>query len=153
MNIQVKTLFLQLLLTAMSFFCVSPVTMAYDDQANDKVHSQERGYYDLKSSPYFFEHKSEFKELFKYRENLPEYWAHHGKRHFEDLTPEQREQLRLRRDAFQALPKEERDRIYKAREKFQQMPPEKRERLKEKWLNMSPEERKKARKRKYKHRD
>jgi Protein of unknown function (DUF3106) len=78
----------------------------------------------------------------------------HEYRHkrYEELSPEQRKKLRQRRDDFNALPQEEQERIHRARDKFRDMPPEKREKLKEKWRNMSPEERNRARKnRAYKH--
>lgn len=77
---------------------------------------------------------------------------HHkyGRKHFDELTPEQKEMIKKRRKAFKSLPPEERKRIHKAREKFHNMPPEKREKLKKKWKNMSPEERDNAYKKKFK---
>ena len=74
----------------------------------------------------------------------------YGRKHFDELSPEQKEIIKKRRKAFKALPSEERERIHQAREKFHNMSPEKRERLKNKWKNMSPEERDNAYKKKFK---
>lgn len=78
-------------------------------------------------------------------------YGNHRKR-YEDLTPEQREKLRKRRDDFRSLPPEERERIRNAREKFRKMSPEKRQELKDKWKKMTPEERKQRHRKKDKKR-
>lgn len=74
------------------------------------------------------------------------YLAEHHRGRFEDLTPEQKERLRQRREKFKSLPPEERERIKKAREKFKKASPEERGKLREKWQKMTPEERNKHRK-------
>jgi hypothetical protein len=61
-----------------------------------------------------------------------------------DITPEQRERLKERRKRFESLPPEEKLRLKEARKKFKQLPPEERKRLKQKWRDLSPEERDKA---------
>lgn len=81
----------------------------------------------------------------------PKGYGNHHKR-YEELTPEQRENLRKRRDDFRSLPPEERERIRKAREKFRNMPPDKRQELKDKWKKMTPEERRQRHKKKDKKR-
>lgn len=81
---------------------------------------------------------------------------HHkrDRKRFEELSPAQKERIKKRREAFKALPPEEKQRIYQAREKFYNMPPEKRQRLKEKWRNMTPEEREQSHRRRHKpHKD
>jgi len=67
-----------------------------------------------------------------------------------EMTAEQRKQLKERRKRFEALPAEEKQRLKEARKKFKQLPPEERKRLRQKWHNLSPEERDKAIKRKRK---
>ena len=90
-------------------------------------------------------HKSPFMRGFpapwEMADNNGEKNKQYGRKHFDELSPEQKEIIKKRRKAFKALPPEERERIHQAREKFHNMPPEKRERLKNKWKNMSPEER------------
>jgi len=66
------------------------------------------------------------------------------------MTPEQRKRLKERRKRFEALPAEEKQRLKEARKKFKQLPPEERKRLRQKWRNLSPEQRDKAIKRKRK---
>ena len=65
-----------------------------------------------------------------------------------DMTPEQRKRLKERRKRFESLPPEEKQRLKEARKKFKQLPPEERKRLKQKWRDLSPEERDKAIKKK-----
>jgi hypothetical protein len=65
-------------------------------------------------------------------------------KHRKDMTPEQRERLKERRKRFESLPPEEKQRLKEARKKFKQLPPEERKRLKQKWRDLSPEERDKA---------
>ena len=65
-----------------------------------------------------------------------------------DITPEQRERLKERRKRFESLPPQEKQRLKEARKKFKQLPPEERKRLKQKWRDLSPEERDKAIKKK-----
>ena len=69
-----------------------------------------------------------------------------------EMTAEQRKHLKERRKRFEELPAEEKQRLKEAREKFKQLPPEERKRLRQKWRNLSPEERDKAIKRKRKNR-
>ena len=69
-----------------------------------------------------------------------------------EMTPEQRKHLKERRKRFEALPAEEKQRLKEARKKFKQLPPEERKRLRQKWQNLSPEQRDKAIKRKRKNR-
>ena len=69
-----------------------------------------------------------------------------------EMTPEQRKRLKERRKRFEALPAEEKQRLKEARKKFKQLPPEERKRLRQKWQNLSPEQRDKAIKRKRKNR-
>ena len=61
-----------------------------------------------------------------------------------EMTPEQRKRLKERRKRFEALPTEEKQRLKEARKKFKQLPPEERKRLRQKWRNLSPEQRDKA---------
>lgn len=91
-------------------------------------------------------------DLWEFADNNKNHRKHDRKR-FDELSPAQREQIKKRRERFKALPPEEKERIYRAREEFHNMPPEKRQRLKEKWRNMSPEERKQAHKRKHRQKE
>lgn len=61
-----------------------------------------------------------------------------------DMTPEQRKRLKERRKRFESLPPEEKQRLKETRKKFKQLPPEERKRLKQKWRDLSPEERDRA---------
>ena len=65
-----------------------------------------------------------------------------------DMSPEQRKRLKERRKRFESLPPEEKQRLKDTRKKFKQLPPEERKRLKQKWRDLSPEERDKAIKKK-----
>jgi len=65
-----------------------------------------------------------------------------------EVTAEQRERFKERKKRFEALPAEEKQRLKEARKKFKQLPPEERKRLRQKWQNLSPEQRDKAIKRK-----
>jgi len=65
-----------------------------------------------------------------------------------EMSPEQRKRLKERRKRFDSLPPEERQRLNDTRKKFQQLPAEERQRLRQKWRNLSPEERDKAMQRK-----
>ena len=65
-----------------------------------------------------------------------------------DMSPEQRLRLKERRKRFDSLAPEERQRLKETRKRFQQLPPEERQRLRQKWRNLSPEERDKAMQRK-----
>lgn len=65
-----------------------------------------------------------------------------------DMVPEQRDRLKARRKRFESLPPEEKQRLKETRKKFKQLPPEERKRLKQKWRDLSPEERDKAIKKK-----
>ncbi len=61
-----------------------------------------------------------------------------------EMSPEQRKQLKARRKRFESLPPEEKQRLKDARQKFKQLPPEERKRLKQKWRDLSPQERDRA---------
>jgi len=61
-----------------------------------------------------------------------------------EMTPEQRKRLKERRKRFDSLPPEEKQRLKDTRKKFKQLPPEERKRLKQKWRDLSPEERDRA---------
>ena len=65
-------------------------------------------------------------------------------RHRKEMTPEQRDRLKERRKRFESLPPEEKKRLKEARKKFRQLPPEERKKLKQKWRELSPEERDRA---------
>ena len=65
-----------------------------------------------------------------------------------EMSPEQRQRLKERREHFDSLAPEERQRLKETRKRFQQLPPEERQRLRQKWRNLSPEERDKAMQRK-----
>ncbi|PCJ37706.1 MAG: hypothetical protein COA75_03020 [Cellvibrionales bacterium] len=69
-----------------------------------------------------------------------------------EMTAEKRKRLKERRKHFEALPAEEKQRLKEARKKFKQLPPEERKRLRQKWQNLSPEQRDKAIKKKQKNR-
>jgi len=60
------------------------------------------------------------------------------------MTAEQRKRLKERRKRFEALPAEEKQRLKEARKKFKQLPPEERKSLRQKWHNLSPEQRDKT---------
>lgn len=57
------------------------------------------------------------------------------------LQPADRKQLEERKRRFRELPPQEQRRLLEARERFQHLPPEERARLREKWRQLSPEER------------
>lgn len=56
-------------------------------------------------------------------------------------SPEQRQRSESRKKDFEAMSSEEKRRILETQKKFKKLPPEEREKLKEKWRNLSPEER------------
>ncbi len=58
---------------------------------------------------------------------------------------EQRQRIEDRRRRFEALPPNQQQRLIQARERFLQLPPEDRERLRQRWQQMSPEERRRWR--------
>jgi CHASE3 domain sensor protein len=57
------------------------------------------------------------------------------------LPPDQQQRLRERFQRFRQLPPEQREAIRNARQWFQTLPPERRKEMREKWRNMSPDER------------
>jgi len=61
------------------------------------------------------------------------------------MTPEERDVMRQRFERFRRLPHEERASLRQAREWFRNLPPERRQRIRERWRNMGPEERREAR--------
>lgn len=61
-----------------------------------------------------------------------------------EMSPEQRKRLKERRERFESLSPSEKKRLKEARKKFKQLPPEERKRLKQKWKDLSPEERNKV---------
>ena len=58
---------------------------------------------------------------------------------------EQHQRIEDRRRRFEALPPNQQQRLIQARERFLQLPPEDRERLRQRWQQMSPEERRRWR--------
>jgi hypothetical protein len=60
-------------------------------------------------------------------------------------NPQQRRHMEDRRRRFEALPQKERQRIIETRERFLHLPPEDRERLRQRWQQMSPEDRRRWR--------
>lgn len=68
------------------------------------------------------------------------------KKHWKDLTPQQRERIRERYRRFQELPPDVQARIRKRYEWFKNLPPMERRELREKWQSMTSEERKHFRK-------
>ncbi|TVO70976.1 MAG: DUF3106 domain-containing protein [Sedimenticola selenatireducens] len=57
------------------------------------------------------------------------------------LSPEEQASIRQKYQAFKKLPPAQQERIRKLRERFQLMPPERRKALRERWKNLSAEER------------
>ena len=58
---------------------------------------------------------------------------------------EQRQRIEDRRRRFEALPQNQQQRLIQARERFLHLPPEDRERLRQRWQQMSPDERRRWR--------
>lgn len=58
---------------------------------------------------------------------------------------EQRQRIEDRRRRFEALPQNQQQRLIQARERFLHLPPEDRERLRQRWQQMSPEDRRRWR--------
>jgi hypothetical protein len=58
---------------------------------------------------------------------------------------ERRNRIEDRRRRFEALPRDQQQRIMQTRERFLHLPPEDRERLRQRWQQMSPEERRRWR--------
>ena len=65
---------------------------------------------------------------------------------------EQRQRIEDRRRRFEALPQNQQQRLIQARERFLHLPPEDRERLRQRWQQMSPEDRRRWRESEF-HRD
>ncbi len=68
------------------------------------------------------------------------------KKHWKDLTPQQRDRIRERYRRFQELPGDEQARIRERHEWFKNLSPIERHQLRDKWRRLSPEERKHFRK-------
>ncbi len=60
-------------------------------------------------------------------------------------NPQQRRHIEERRRRFEALPQNQRQRLIETRERFLHLPPEDRERLRQRWQQMSPEDRRRWR--------
>src|SRR6476646_7882479 len=64
---------------------------------------------------------------------------------WQQLPPEQQQRFRERLDHFRQLPTEEQQRLRGTQRWFQSLPAERRHELKERWKNLSPEERRRFR--------
>jgi hypothetical protein len=71
-------------------------------------------------------------------------YAYSGKK-WEEMTPQEQDAVRRRKEQYESLPYEEQQRIRKAREQYQKLPEDKQDKLREKWEKMSPEEKKRYR--------
>lgn len=70
--------------------------------------------------------------------------ASSGKR-WQDMTPEEREEVRRRKAQYDSLPAREQRRLRKAQEDYESMPAERRREIRERWDKMSPEEKRRYR--------
>ena len=140
-----------LLLILTVVFSISAQAQHYETSANGHDYSYDYIDRHAHKSPFM----GDFPAPWEMADNNGNKNNKYGRKHFDQLTPEQKEMIKKRRKAFKSLPPEERKRIHQAREKFHNMPPEKREKLRKKWKKMSPEERDNAYKKKfrYKHED
>ncbi len=62
-------------------------------------------------------------------------------RHWQQLPADKRQRIREKYRQFRKLPQEERQRLLRARKRFEQLPPEKRQALRQRFRNMSAQER------------
>jgi hypothetical protein len=146
LNIGFRKLIPGLLLILTVVFSIPAQTQHYEKSAN----GHDYGYDDIDRDAHESPFMRGFPAPWEMADNNGNKHQKYGRKHFDELTPEQKEMIKKRRKAFKSLPPEERKRIHKAREKFHNMPPEKREKLRKKWKNMSPEERDNAYKKKFK---
>lgn len=90
-------------------------------------------------------YSSRSQHLAKSRYFIAGYNGDSGRKHSQQLTPQQRKQIKQRHRRFDALPPEEKTRIRKARQHFKELPAERRQELRRRWKNLSPDERHKKR--------
>lgn len=62
------------------------------------------------------------------------------------LSKEDREQLKRKREYYESLPPAEQEKIRRARERYEEMSPEQKQQVRKRWEQMSPDERKQYRK-------
>lgn len=142
-NIGYRKLIPALLLMIPVLFSIPAQAQHYDESANHHRYINRHTH----ESPFM----GDFPAPWEMADNGKQHQKY-GHKRFDELSAEQKERIKKRRETFKALPPEEREQIHKARKKFHKMPPEKREKLKAKWRNMSPEEKDRAYKKKFKSR-
>lgn len=66
-------------------------------------------------------------------------------RRWEQMSDQERDLLRRRKEQYESLPPSEQRRLRRAQEEFERMPPERRQEMRERWERMSPEEKERYR--------